>query len=51
MKKFNAKQFLINHSEKLALGVFGLVALWALASANWATYGFSARRRKRSRRS
>lgn len=38
MKKFNAKQFFINHSEKLALGVFGLLALWALASANWATY-------------
>ncbi|MEZ6065974.1 MAG: hypothetical protein R3B90_09755 [Planctomycetaceae bacterium] len=33
-----AKQFLINHGEKLGLGVIGLVVIYALATANWSTY-------------
>lgn len=37
--KFNAKQFLVSHGEKLGLGVVVLLVLFALATANWVPYG------------
>lgn len=33
--RFNAKQFFINHGEKLGAGVIGLLAVMGLASASW----------------
>jgi hypothetical protein len=36
--KFNAKQFFVNHGEKLGLGVVVLVVLYALGTANWVPY-------------
>jgi hypothetical protein len=38
MKGFNAKQFFISHGEKVALGVIGLIVLYALGTANWIPY-------------
>lgn len=38
LKGFDAKQFLINHGEKLGLGFIGLLVLYALGTANWVPY-------------
>lgn len=35
LKGFNAKEFLLDHAEKLALGLFGLIVLGVLFKTDW----------------
>lgn len=38
LKGFDFKAFFLNHAEKIAFGVFGLVTLWALSATEWSRY-------------
>jgi len=37
-KGFDAKAFLVNHTEKLVLGAAGLMVMGFLASSQWKSY-------------
>lgn len=37
-KGFDAKAFLVNHTEKLAFGAFSLLSLALIGSSQWSTY-------------